>query len=202
MQPLPEPTLNISTAPPKHGRLIRAAKLSADMSVNDASLSNLTDVVRFFSIEKTDSWEERCDINVERFSVAGKFHTNIHCTGKESGIKLRHEGELNPPCNVAFMDAKLNCSAVWRSDSPYPHMEHPSGDLGKQRVVTFLGLQVLYEQPQRLPEERRVKTENVCYTYADPEGMIDEVGSACSQLMGILSQSAKFSAKMSGANSF
>lgn len=78
------------------------------------------------------------------------------------------------------MNAKLNYSAVWRSVPPYPHTEHPSGDLGKKRAVTFLGPQVLYEQSQWPPGERCVETKNVCYTFADPKGMIDKVGSACS----------------------
>lgn len=202
MPPLPEPALGVSAPPPEHGQLIEAAKPSADMSVNDASLSNLTDIVRFFFIGETHSWKEKCDIHVERIRGPGKIYTNIQCTGKESVIKLRHEGKLNPPYNVAFMDAKLNYFAVWRSAPPYPHTENPSGDLGKQRAVTFLGPQVLYEQPQWLPGERCVETKNVCYTFANPKGMIDEVGSVCSRLMSLLSQSAKFSVKMSGANSF
>lgn len=100
MSPLPGPAL-------EHAQLIRAATPSADMSVNNASLSNLTNVVRFFFIGKTHSWKEKCDIHVERDTVSGKSHTNIQCTGKESGIKLRHEGEPNPPCNVAFMIPSL-----------------------------------------------------------------------------------------------
>lgn len=71
------------------------------------------------------------------------------------------------------MDAKLTYSAVWRSAPPYPHTEHPSGDKGKKRTVTFLGPQVLYEQLERPPGERRVETENVCYTFAYPKGMIE-----------------------------
>lgn len=59
--------------------------------------SNLTDVVRFFPLDKTHSWTENCDIQVEQVRVSGKFRTNIQCTGKESGIKLRHEGELISP---------------------------------------------------------------------------------------------------------
>ena len=174
MPPLPGAALDASALPPQHGQLIRAAELSADLLVNDASLSDLTDFVRYFLIGKTHPWKEECYIHV----VSGNIHTNIQGTGKESGTKLRHEGELNHPCNVAFMDANLNYSAVWRSAPPYPHTEHPSGDLRNQRAVIFLGPQVLYEQPQWRPGERRVETENVCYTFANPNGMIDKVGSA------------------------
>ena len=55
-------------------------------------------------------------------------------------------------------------------------MEHPSGDLGKQRAVTFLGSQILIEQPQG-SSEQRIETMNVCYTFPNPEGRDDEVGS-------------------------
>ncbi len=96
MLPLPGPALDASTPPPEHGQLIGAAKPSAKMSVNNTSLSNLADVVRFFSTGKTESWKEEFDINVEQVRVSGRIHTNIQCTGNESGIQLRHEGELIP----------------------------------------------------------------------------------------------------------
>ena len=51
-------------------------------------------------------------------------------------------------------------------------MEHPGGDLGKQRAVTFLGPQVLYKQ-QSPSGEKCVETKDVCYTFANPQGMID-----------------------------
>ena len=78
-------------------------------------------------------------------------------------------------CNAAFMDATLTYLAVWRSAPAYPHTEHPNGDIGNKRSVSFLGPQVLYEQTQSPPGERLLNTENVCYTFADPEGMIDKV---------------------------
>ena len=76
------------------------------------------------------------------------------------------------------MDATLNYVAVWRSAPAYPHTDHPSGDIGNIRTVSFLGLQVLYKQIQLPPGEKLLKTEDVCYTFADPEGMIDKVGLA------------------------
>lgn len=36
MQPLPGAALDVNAFPPERGQLIRAAKLSADLSVNDA----------------------------------------------------------------------------------------------------------------------------------------------------------------------
>lgn len=97
MLPLPGPALDASAPPPEHGQLIGAAKPSANMSVNKTRLSNLADVARFFSTGKTDILKEGFEINVEQVRVSGRIHTNIQCTGKESGIKLRHEGELTPP---------------------------------------------------------------------------------------------------------
>ena len=175
MPPLTEAALDVNALLPEHGQLIGAAEPSADMLVDDTSLSDLTDFVRYFVIGKTHTWMEECDIHVERVRMSGNIRRYIQCTGKESGTKLRHEGELNPQCKVACMDAKLNYSAVWKSAPPYPHTEHPSGDIRNRRTVTFLGPQVLYEQPQRSPGERRVETGYVCYTFADPKGMIDKV---------------------------
>ena len=61
---------------------------------------------RFFSVGPNRPWKEKCDLHVEQESESAERLTNIQCTGKESGIKLRHEGELNSPCHVALMDAK------------------------------------------------------------------------------------------------
>jgi hypothetical protein len=177
MQPLPAAALDVSALPPQRGQLIGAAKSSADMLVNDASQSNLADIVRFFLISKAQPWKEECYVRVERVRVSGGIYKNIQGTGKESGTKLRHEGEPYLPAMLLLRISKLNYSAVWRSALPYPHTEHPSGDRHNQRAVTFLGPQVLYEQPQRAPGEKSVETENVCYTFANPDGMIDKVES-------------------------
>lgn len=95
MLPLPTPALDASTMP-EHGQLTGAENPSAIVSVNHATLSNFADAVRFFSMGKTDFWKEECNIHVEQVTASRKIHTNIQCTGKESGIKLRHEGESIP----------------------------------------------------------------------------------------------------------
>lgn len=74
------------------------------------------------------------------------------------------------------MDATLNYVAVWRPTPAYPHTDHPNGDLGNERSVSFLGPQVLYKQTQSALGERLITTVNVCYTFADQEGMFDKVG--------------------------
>ena len=74
------------------------------------------------------------------------------------------------------MDATLNYVAVWRTAAAYPHTDHPNGDFGNERSVTFLGPQVLFEQTQSAPGERLINTVNVYYTFADREGMFDKVG--------------------------
>lgn len=56
-------------------------------------LSNLPDFVRSF-IDENQRWKESCDIHVEEARVSGKIQKTIQCTGKVSGIKLRHEGEM------------------------------------------------------------------------------------------------------------
>ena len=93
MPPLPKPAIDVSVPPPGHGQLIRAAKLSADMSVNDASISYLAHVVRFFSRNKSDPFKENSDIQVK---VSEEVHPEVLFTGMESGDKLRHDGDLNP----------------------------------------------------------------------------------------------------------
>ena len=177
MTPLPGAALDVNALPPQHGQLIGAAKASADMLVNDASLSNLTDGVRFFKISKAQAWKEECSIDVQRLTVSENLRTYIQCTGKKSGTKLRHEGELDLLCKVARMDATLNYYAVWRSTPPYPHTDHPSVDTRNQRAVTFLGPQVLYEQARWPPGERRLETKDVRYTFTNPDGMTNKVGS-------------------------
>ena len=133
------------------------------------SLSNLTDCFRSFT-DRNQRWKEGCDIYVEGVRVSGKIQKTIQCTGKVSGIKLRHEGELK----CCLHGCQAYYVAVWRSALAYPHTEHPRGDIGNIRTVSFLGLQVLYEQTQPPPEEILLK-KDVCYTFADPEGMIDKV---------------------------
>ena len=93
MSPLPEPSLDISAPPHERSQSIGTAELSATMLVNDAGLFDLTNMFRFFLVGTTRRWKEKCGLHVERIRESTKPLISIICTGKVSGIKLRHEGE-------------------------------------------------------------------------------------------------------------